>query len=704
MPVTRDFVSRLLPTSLRYPVLLVVLAFGQTAVLHAQSVPGGQVSGTLVAWHRVTVDFTGPSMSESSTPNPFLDRRLDVHFTHAASGQALSVPGFFAADGQAAETSATGGQVWRAHFTPPLAGIWSYQASFRAGSGVAVDDDPLAGSPADFDGQYGGFSVAPTGPAAPGFLSEGRLVHDGGHYLRFAGSGRPFLKGGADSPENLLAFGDFDQTPASHAYAPHLGDWQPGDPTWKGGLGKGLVGAMNYLAGKGMNSVYFLTFNVKGDGNDVWMWNAKTERLRYDVSKLAQWEIVFDHMDKLGLMLHVVTQETENDNGANGLDGGALGTERRLYYRELIARFGHHLGVVWNLGEENTNTTAEQQAFHAYISALDAYDHPIVVHTYPTAQDSVYGALLDVGVLEGASMQSAVPQDVHAETLKWRSESALHGRPWVVTSDEIGPADIGVAPDADDYWHSPIRKNALWGNLMAGGAGAEWYFGYGYPGDDLDAEDWRSRDHMWELTAIALDYFEQLPFDQMVPSDQLVSGGGAWCLAKPGETYVVYLPTGGTSQLDLGADSRAHSVEWFDPRVGGGAQDGSSLSVSGPGWVPVGTPPYASGSDWVVRVTVADQPPQIIDAAALSLGADLGVGALVQDPDGDGDVAAVEAWFFTPDGTYLITLPLQNVGNDVWGLLLQDVPTIPSGSWPIAIAATDGSGQQDVFVEFYNQP
>ncbi|MEZ5397230.1 MAG: hypothetical protein R2724_31245 [Bryobacterales bacterium] len=36
-------------------------------------------------------------------------------------------------------------------------------------------------------------------------------------------------------------------------------------------------------------------------------------RDRYDVSKLDQWEVVFRHMDRLGLMLHVVTQETEND-------------------------------------------------------------------------------------------------------------------------------------------------------------------------------------------------------------------------------------------------------------------------------------------------------------------------------------------------------------------------------------------------------
>ena len=86
---------------------------------------------------------------------------------------------------------------------------------------------------------------------------------------------------------------------------------------------------------------------------------AASEYLISSCSKLDQWEVVFAHADRLGLHLHFKTQETENDQD---LDGGRLGTERRLYYRELIARFAHHLALNWNLGEENTNTTAELQS------------------------------------------------------------------------------------------------------------------------------------------------------------------------------------------------------------------------------------------------------------------------------------------------------------------------------------------------------
>src|SRR5690606_3607719 len=113
------------------------------------------------------------------------------------------------------------------------------------------------------------------------------------------------------------AYADFDNTPKGkqllHRYASHAKDWRSGDPTWKGGKGRAIIGAVNYLAAKKMNSLYFLTMNVAGDGDDVFPWTAKSERYRYDVSKLAQWEVVFEHMEELGIHLHMVTQEQEND-------------------------------------------------------------------------------------------------------------------------------------------------------------------------------------------------------------------------------------------------------------------------------------------------------------------------------------------------------------------------------------------------------
>jgi CubicO group peptidase (beta-lactamase class C family) len=560
----------------------------------AGAAAGAEVAGEPRVWHPLALTFRGPRTREDGDPNPFRDFRLDVELRHG--GRRMVVPGYFAADGNAADTGADAGDRWRAHFVPDEPGEWRWRASFRAGRDVAMADDPGAGKPAALDGASGALEVGPAELPAGDPRGRGWLRWTGERHLRFAGTGEPFLKGGAGSPENLLAFADFDQTPPRHRYAPHVAHWREGDPTWRGGRGRGLVGALRWLAEHGMSSVYFLSMNVGGDGDDVWPWTARDARDRYDVSKLAQWERVFSHMDHLGLALHVITQETENDRL---LDGGALGPERRLYYRELVARFGHHLALVWNLGEENRNSDAERKAFARHLRALDPWDHPIAVHTYPGQHDEVYEPLLGFEALEVASLQVGRARDVHAATLRWVERSARAGRPWAVALDEIGPASDGVAPDREDPDHDRVRTLALWGHLMAGGAGVEWYFGYRHPHHDLDLEDFASRARMWAQTRVALAFFrEHLPFAEMQPADALVSRG--WCLAKPGEVYAVYLPRGGTTGLELPAGR--YTVRWYDPRAGGALLEGDRAEVAGGGRVELGRPPRDPEGDWAALV------------------------------------------------------------------------------------------------------
>ena len=590
-------------------VVLALLVWGAIGALAAE----GRVTGELKTWHRVTVSLAGPEASEGGTPNPFRNARLNVAFSQGK--HVVVVPGFSAADGNAAESGATKGNVWRAHFAPGRAGAWRYVASFRTGKDVAASLDANAGRPAAFDGASGTFTIAPTDRTGRDHRAKGLLRYVGERYLQFAATKEWFLKGGADSPENFLGYADFDGTykhskpsrqrhgealaKGLHEFKPHVRDWRPGDPTWRGGKGKGMIGALNYLASTGMNSVYMLTMNVTGDGKDVWPWVKHDVRDRFDCSKLAQWEIVFGHMDRLGLMLHLITQETENDQL---LDGGELGLERRLYYRELVARFGHHLALVWNLGEENTNTDAQRKAFAKYLHDLDPYDHPVVCHTFPGRYDQVYNPLLGYEYFEGPSLQT---NDTHRQTLRWVERSAKAGRKWIVCLDEIGPAHTGVKPDADDPAHDEVRHKHLWGNLMAGGAGCEWYMGYKFAHNDLNCEDWRSREAMWRQTRIALEFFQRiLPFATMRPADHLVDAEGAWCFAKPGEVYAIYLPSGGTTKLNFGKLGAAFNVQWFDPRKGGALQDGTVRQAKGPGWASVGLPPAERGKDWVCRVSL----------------------------------------------------------------------------------------------------
>lgn len=565
------------------------------------------VAGELKQWHKVTLNLAGPFAAETDlSPNPFTDCRLAVIFTHESGAPRYVVPGYFAADGDAANTSAAAGTVWRAHLSPDRPGRWTYQIAFVRGPKAAIDGGGDALAP--YDGKTGEFIIAPTDKTGRDSRARGRLTYVGGHHLRHAGTGEYFLKLGADSPETLLASADFDATIALKENIPlktwsaHVRDWRPGDPVWGQGRGRGLIGALNYLAAQGVNSISFLTYNAAGDGDNVWPFIARDEKFRYDCSKLDQWQIVFDHAQSLGLHLHFKLQENENDDHRLGreraagrvpeaLDGGATGPERKLYLRELIARFGHALALNWNLGEENTQSADEQRAMARFIRATDPYGHPLVIHTFPEPeeQDLVYTGLLgDRSVLTGASLQTSW-NSVHRRTLNWRRASAAAGRPWVVANDEQGPASGGVPPDPGyqrfagrrrdgrdlGYTIDDIRQSVLWGNLLAGGGGCEYYFGYELPGNDLLGEDFRSRERSWTYGRLALEFFrnEKIPFERMINADELAGNAqhdnSVYVLALPGRLYLVYLPKGGTASLDLTAVAGEFTHAWFNPRTGG---------------------------------------------------------------------------------------------------------------------------------------
>jgi len=136
----------------------------------------------------------------------------------------------------------------------------------------------------------------------------------------------------------------------------------------------------------------------------------------------------------------------------------------------------------------------------------------------------------------------------------------------------------------------------------------EYYFGYQFPQNDLRCEDWRSRDRSWDYCRFALAFFQQnaVPFWEMKNADALVGNephdNSKYCFAKAGEVYVVYLPDGGASELDLAGANGAFNVKWFNPRAGGGLQDGPVTQVQGGGKVSLGHPPADPGQDWAVLV------------------------------------------------------------------------------------------------------
>lgn len=610
-----------------YPLSLLIVGLCLYACNNSSNV---RIQGELKKWHRITLVFDGPNTSELTDENPFLSYRLDVTFTN--NGQTYTVPGFFAANGNAAETGGDSGNKWMVRFTPNKTGVWNYKVSFKHGENIAVAEDNLQAVSAGFmDNLKGKFTIADTDKTGMDNRAKGRLNYIGEPYLKYEETGNYFIKVGVDAPENLLAYCDFDATPdvfdLQKNWEPHLTDFcdDAREFIWKGEKGKNLLGAINYLASEKLNAFSFLTFNVDGDDRNVFphllkvsgsdykayadikgnthAWDSLFYKTRFDVSKLEQWERIFEYAERNGMFLHFKTHETETDHL---MDNGVFGIEGKLYYRELIARFGHHLAMNWNLGEENNQPIEEVKKVANYVHQIDPYKHHLVIHTFPDADDR-YGSFIgDQSPLTGASLQLSDKdfRDVHPRVLKWRAKSDSTGRQWALAVDEPGNAKYALLPDNEDAEHDLARSNALWGTLMAGGFGVEWYFGYASPHSDLTCQDFRSRDIFWDQNRYARNFFENhIPFWKMKPSDELTTDTVSYCLAAIDEVYVVYLHSGiESTSLNIGNSGNLFSVKWYDPRNGGDMLQGSEKTLIANGPIALGDPPVDRTRDWVVLI------------------------------------------------------------------------------------------------------
>ncbi len=144
------------------------------------------------------------------------------------------------------------GDVRRVWLTPDEPGTWQFGGSFRAGPQVAVSQENRAGEGHGLDGATRSFGVAPRDTAAPGFAKWGRLERADSHCLQFW-DGCHWIRGGVDSQ------------------------------------GKGIVGAINYLATQNVNSICFMPMKIGGDGKDAWPFAGKPDPKKRD-STTASWD------------------------------------------------------------------------------------------------------------------------------------------------------------------------------------------------------------------------------------------------------------------------------------------------------------------------------------------------------------------------------------------------------------------------------
>ena len=124
-----------------------------------------------------------------------------------------------------------------------------------------------------------------------------------------------------------------------------------------------------------------------------------------------------------------------------------------------------------------------------------------------------------------------------------------------------------------DKKHSHTRdsfRRAAWAIAMGGGYfiagfGTTYDGGYSDPGP-FDPEALKNHDAEADLSRIR-EFFSALQWWKLQPHDELVSGaaGYLYCLAEPGNSYVVYAAGAADVHASI---ARARAVELFDPRSG----------------------------------------------------------------------------------------------------------------------------------------
>lgn len=485
--------------------------------------------GTFAKWAKIEIQFPGPNSVGSGSPNPF-DILLDVTFT-SPTGKTYVVPGFYNGNGQ----GGMDGKLWQVRFSADEVGRWTFATN----------------SPnASLNGQTGSFTVTAVDPNASGFYKFGRLeTTNSFRYLKFR-DGPYWLKAGADDPENFLGTLSNYDTLAERKLA------------------------IDYLASKGINSLYIMTHKLDGDGKDVWPWYGQdantaktygiTGNVRFDIARIEEWRQLFEYMQTKGVVPYLIL---EDDSAWSGYD-------HARYYRELIARFGDLPAVLFNFCEEYNEHYALDEALAnmADLKRIDPYNHPRGIHNVNTPEP----AYTNASQISFASIQTK-------ETNPLNNNGIVNS--WIQASRP----NLMIGVDEP----RPHNRQTWWSIYLGGGV-VEAHPDPLNGSYDFPMSTWEPT---WTQLGGAHAFMESLPYWEMSPQNALVASGQAFCLTKTGEVYALYLPVGGTIAVSL-ASGASYEYAWWNPSNSQNGQFQNSGTISG-GMQTFSAP---GSGDWALKI------------------------------------------------------------------------------------------------------
>ncbi|MGC9347002.1 MAG: DUF4038 domain-containing protein [Anaerolineae bacterium] len=512
-------------------------------------------------------DFT--LQSDTEHDNPFR-LRLEATFEHKSGVKIERVPGFY-----------NGDEEFVVRFSPPLQGGWRGQTSSDDPRLDGVWLEPIEVTPPENPNAHGTLGIDPANAQRFAWQDGTAWVYLGFECdWLFAYHQREPEK--AAEHIGLIADRGFDAV-VTNVYA-HTGFSTPGS-RFEGDIIPGTV--------YGPPDMYVF----EGTNDDP-------DHSRLNVDFFKDYDAMMCLLAERGIVAHIMIQ-VQNKH-VNWPD--RLSLEDETFWRYVVARYQAFGNVIWDIGKESYNLLRETGSHDytlsriALIRETDAYGHLVTVHDAEAGSSGRYS--------EADAASDVISDQIHLSHIDRYNREArrkLQLRPKPYINIEYG-YEMGVEPlrTYQSRTTAPWQDVLLWTYaIYLAGAYACYY----YSNTSWDLIRFKPEPPGWERYRYLRDLLDELPFNHMTSLNTLVDQG--YCLAAPGEAYLVYLPEGGDVLVDLtempatrgdrGQILKAETPipgEWMDVFTGERRQ----VEIEDAGWLTMVENPFGETGDPVVLV------------------------------------------------------------------------------------------------------
>ncbi len=493
------------------------------------------------------------NVSMPDAHNPFLDATLRGSFQKIGAKEQSEVEGF---------CDSADGSVFRIRFMPATPGEYSYSIAYRQGDFEKT-----------FRGKFHATDGHRRGPIRVDRQYPWHFVWEGtGEHYFFNGTTAFWLLGWRDEKIIQDSIDRLHKLKINRMRVLIAGTTTM---TW----GEPVMTGENF-------TMLLHPWVVKSPGSFE---NPGTDFTRYNVAYWQKWERMLRYAREHDMIISAVLDIATHD------DHVPAGSEdEHRYIRYAVARLSAYSNLTYDLGDDLDSFRDEKWAHETgtLIESWDPYKHLASSHPVNIAhQDRASDWMGFTSIQEWSRRQ-------HELMLEQRQIQLKTGRIIPQANEEYGYEDHypqwAPAPPGDSA--DTLRRTA-WDIAMAGAygtagetcrrgtniwpnTGGGWINGRG----DDSMVMLKGYDHM-------VDFLTSFEWWKTEPHDELVDKA-AYCLAKPGEVYAVYLPKGGKVTVKLAPGN--YDAKWFNANTG---ETVSLPSAEGPAW----TSPEAPGwLDWAL--------------------------------------------------------------------------------------------------------